>query len=226
MIVADRKEMAEIAAMVAPFKRVLVCACETCVTVCQAGGRKEAEALQGLLAAEAGHKGLARELRLMTMERQCENEYADQAAENAAWADAILSTACGAGVQTLARRYPDKVVLPALNTTFYGEQTAPGAWAEVCAGCGNCMLARTGGICPMARCSKRLHNGPCGGSAKGKCEVDQVNTECAWQLIHDRLKAQGRLDLILGIEPIRDWRSSASGGVRRRVAAEGALGDD
>ncbi len=225
MIVADRKDITEISDMVKPFEKILICACESCVTVCQVGGRKEAEALKGLLLAQAADKGLVREIEVVSVERQCEPEYAAELAEQVDAADVVLSTACGVGVQTMARRYESTVILPALNTTFYGEQVEDGVWGEVCAGCGNCVLAKTGGVCPVARCSKSLLNGPCGGSAEGKCEVDPENIECAWQLIYDRLKLQDRLSNLDEIEEIRDWSTSRSGGVRRRVNKEGVVED-
>jgi hypothetical protein len=89
-------------------------------------------------------------------------------------------------------------------------------WVERCAACGQCLLGLTGGICPIARCSKQLLNGPCGGSSQGKCEVNP-DIECAWQLIYDKLKAQGRLPLLLEIIPPKDWRTSRDGGPRKIV---------
>ena len=89
-----------------------------------------------------------------------------------------------------------------------------GEWVERCAACGNCLLGLTGGICPIARCSKQLLNGPCGGSSHGKCEITcgDSQPDCAWQLIYDKLKAQGRLHLIMEITPPKDWRTSRDGG--------------
>jgi len=94
--------------------------------------------------------------------------------------------------------------------------TEQGVWAERCAACGDCILGLTGGICPIARCSKSLLNGPCGGSSKGKCEVND-QTDCAWQLIYDRLAGQGRLDLLMEIRPPKNWKASRDGGPRKIV---------
>ena len=81
-------------------------------------------------------------------------------------------------------------------------------------GCGECVLDLTGGICPIARCSKSLLNGPCGGSQDGMCEVDPDNIPCGWQLIYDRLKSLGRLDLLEVNLPLKDWSTAHDGGVR------------
>lgn len=120
---------------------------------------------------------------------------------------------CGAGVQTMAEIYNKLSVLPALNTSFLGSLEEQGLWQEKCHGCGNCILAYTGGICPIARCPKRLLNGPCGGSSNGKCEVNK-DRDCVWQLIIDRLKALGRLEEYEKLFPIKDWSSDQGGGPR------------
>ncbi|MCK4721978.1 MAG: methylenetetrahydrofolate reductase C-terminal domain-containing protein, partial [Dehalococcoidia bacterium] len=85
---------------------------------------------------------------------------------------------------------------------------------ERCAACGDCILEFTGGICPIARCPKSLLNGPCGGSANGKCEVDPEK-DCAWDLIIKRLEKLGRLSVLEEIRPPRNfWQVARPGRVR------------
>ena len=87
------------------------------------------------------------------------------------------------------------------------------------------LLGVTGGICPIARCSKSLLNGPCGGSEDGHCEIDP-EVPCAWQLIYDRLNEKGKLEAIINISEPKDWSQSRDGGPRKiirddlRLAAE------
>ncbi len=131
-------------------------------------------------------------------------------------ADAVMSMACGCGVQQIAMRFKDKPVFPAVNTTFMGASERQGVWAERCQGCGNCLLGITGGICPIARCAKQLMNGPCGGSTGGNCEISE-DVECAWQLIWDRLKALGLQDMYLENIPAKDWRSGGGSGPRKII---------
>jgi len=128
-------------------------------------------------------------------------------------ADCILSMACGAGVQFMAEKFPDKAVVPGLNTMFIGVNRELGYWTEMCQGCGNCVLEKTGGICPVARCSKSHFNGPCGGSGDGKCEIDK-EIECGWQLIYERMKRINQLDKLTELEDVRDWSTSRDGGPR------------
>jgi methylenetetrahydrofolate reductase (NADPH) len=53
-----------------------------------------------------------------------------------------------------------------------------------CHACGQCVLRKTGLICPMA-CPKGLRNGPCGGTLRGECEV-YPDKPCVWVRIHHR----------------------------------------
>ena len=216
MIVAEQKPLEEIKSLLGDARKVLVVGCGTCVTVCFAGGEKEAGILGSLLRMSSKLDGNPKDVSEVTVKRQCEWEYLDAIRDPVTEADVVLSLGCGVGVQALAERYPNAIVVPGLNTAFMGLPLEQGVWAERCAACGSCILGLTGGICPIARCSKQLLNGPCGGSAKGKCEVD-ASIDCAWQLIYDKLKAQGRLHLMMDITPPKDWRTSRDGGPRKIV---------
>ncbi|HDK44238.1 MAG TPA: hypothetical protein ENG91_06785, partial [Desulfobacteraceae bacterium] len=172
MIVAERKPLAEILEMVKDCKKILVLACRGCVTVCSAGGEREAEILASLVRLGLKKNGCRAEVIEGSLVRQCDKEYIDAIDEWQGQYDAILSTACGVGVNFIANLRPTDNVYPALNTTFFGGSAEQGVWSEQCAGCGNCVLHLTGGLCPVARCAKSLMNGPCGGSVDGHCEIN------------------------------------------------------
>ena len=216
MIVAEQKPLDEIKTLVGEAKHVLVVGCGTCVSVCFAGGAREAAIVAASLRMTSRLNGHGAAVSDVTVQRQCEWEYLDEIAEPVREVDIVLSLGCGVGVQALAERYPNAIVVPGLNTAFMGLPLEQGVWAERCIACGSCVLGLTGGICPIARCSKQLLNGPCGGSSKGKCEVNP-EIDCAWQLIYDKLKAQGRLHLLMEITPPKDWRTSRDGGPRKIV---------
>ncbi|GAB6161614.1 methylenetetrahydrofolate reductase C-terminal domain-containing protein [Desulfothermus naphthae] len=203
MIVAKRKPLEEIKTMISPYKKILIVGCGTCVAVCLAGGEKEVEVLKNELSLSMGDKA---SFDGITLERQCDKEFLDQLKDIADQYDAFLSMACGAGVQFLAEVYPDKPVFPAVNTSFIGINRAVGWYEERCRGCGNCVLGITGGICPVTMCAKSLFNGPCGGTNKGKCEIDE-DQPCAWYLIYERLEKQGRLDQIMDVIPANNWEN-------------------
>jgi len=224
MITAERKPFEEIKEYVKHYERIMVLGCGTCVAVCQAGGEKEAQILASELRLAFGNEGKKVEVTEETVVRQCDDEFmADMGfLEKVKEADIIISIACGVGVQH-ACNYFNRViegkrvrVVPGLNTTFMGANIEIGHWEERCLGCGDCVLERTGGICPITRCAKGLLNGPCGGSSDGKCEISK-DIECAWHLIIERLEALGELDRIKPVEMYKDWRPSHSGGPRRIV---------
>lgn len=214
MIVAEQKPIAEIKETVAPYKKLLILGCGTCVKTCFAGGEDEVAALASALRLASKIEGKEIEIEGLTIERQCEDEFIQEAAAAVARNDAVLSLACGAGVQDVARRFAKTPVLPGVNTTFIGVLEQPGLFTEECLGCGDCILAKFGGICPITRCAKKLLNGPCGGSREGKCEVNP-DTDCAWQLIIDRLQVMGQLDNLRAYIPPKNWRPSNAGGPRK-----------
>jgi ferredoxin len=216
MIVGEQKPLAEIKASVLPYPRLLVLGCGTCVKTCFAGGEDEVATLASSLRLAFKKEGQDIKVDELTVERQCEDEFVKDAAVKIAHSDAVLSLACGAGVQMVASRYPKTPVLPGVNTTFIGILEKPGLFTEKCLGCGNCVLDIFDGICPVSRCAKKLMNGPCGGSHNGKCEVNE-ETDCAWQLIIDRAKSFGHLEKLSVYVPPKDWHTSYAGGSRKLV---------
>jgi ferredoxin len=213
MIVAERKSIPELIEILKPHKKILVLGCGTCVTVCLAGGEREVSIIASALRIASRVHGLGFEIDELVIERQCDNIFIEQAAEAIQRCDAVLSLGCGAGVQAIAERYPQKPVYAGLNTAFLGILEERGVWTEKCAACGFCVLDKYGGICPVTRCAKHLLNGPCGGSREDRCEV-RPDRPCAWQLIYTRLKGIGQLDRLKQIESPKNWGPSLSGGPR------------
>jgi ferredoxin len=224
MIVAERKPLDEIERELEGCRKVLVAGCGTCVTVCMAGGEKEVGVLASLLRLRASMQGRELEVLEATIQRQCDREYVEQLRQQAEGCDAILSMGCGVGVNYSTEVLQTIRVLPALNTRFFGANLAEGVWSERCAGCGECIVAATEGICPISRCSKSLLNGPCGGSQDGSCEVD-AEVPCAWQQIYDRMAQLGRLDRLEDITPPKDWSKGRDGGPGTAKRADAAAID-
>jgi ferredoxin len=212
MIVGEQKPFEEIWEMVKDHKQLTVFGCNTCVAVCHQGGNKEAGILAAQLRMRATQDDVDIEIIDSGIERQCEHEFFEKTEELVQKSEAILSLACGIGVQFMAEKY-EIPIYPGLNTTFLGDVPETGLYTEKCQACGDCVLGVTGGICPVSRCAKRLFNGPCGGSTTGKCEISK-ETECAWQLVVDRLELLGRLDTYEKLMPLKDWSKDRSGGPR------------
>ncbi|HHX74737.1 MAG TPA: hypothetical protein GX699_07525 [Firmicutes bacterium] len=216
MIVAQRKPLAEIIKAVEPFEKILILGCGECVTVCMAGGDKEARETALALSVARKKAGKPVQVKSHTVERQCEFEYLEAARELVEEADVVVSLACGVGVQTMNIHYAEKQTLPGLNTTFMGYPAEQGVWVENCLGCGNCVLEETMGICPIARCTKSMLNGPCGGSQNGKCEISK-DLDCAWHLIVERMIKFNKLDALIEVKPPKDWSTSHHGGPRKMI---------
>ena len=98
MIIGEQKPVEEIKRMLGAAERILVLGCGTCVAVCMAGGEKEAAMLATALRMATKLDGQEKEIRDYTVQRQCEFEYNENAAELIDWADLIVSIACGIGV--------------------------------------------------------------------------------------------------------------------------------
>ncbi len=209
--VTEQKPLEEIMKYLDRCRRVYLVGCGTCPTMLHTGGKSEILAMKDKL--EAAGKKVSGWMVIPTACDPLTREALAESVKDIEETDCILVLSCAFGVQTVGL-YSDKPIYPALNTLFIGKEEEPGHFAEVCAQCGNCVLAYTGGICPVVRCAKGLLNGPCGGSVEGKCEVDP-DTPCAWQLIIDRLAALGQLDQLEEIEPPKDWSTSYSGGPRK-----------
>ncbi len=216
MIVAEKKPVEEIIGYVQDLSRILVLGCNECVTVCEAGGKKEVEILASTLRMYFKKEGKEVTVDEETLERQCDHEYLEEIRDRIDNYDAVISLACGVGVQFTAEKYHATLVFPGVNTCFLGATEQRGIWGERCQACGQCVLALTGGICPVSRCAKRVLNGPCGGSSQGKCEISK-ETDCAWQLIVDRLKALNRLEDYEKLFDIKDWSTDRAGGPRKVI---------
>ena len=198
--ITKQKSLEEIEQQLEGLGRVYIIGCGTCTTMTKTGGIEEVldmkDRLQDMGKIVTGWTVIPIACDEMTEVSLREN---NEAIQNA---NCILVMTCGLGVQRVGS-YIDKPVIPALDTLFIGLEDSPGNFHEVCAQCGQCVLGWTAGICPITTCHKHLLNGPCGGTNNGKCEVDKEK-DCAWTLIYQRLKEQGRLDLMRKYQSIKN----------------------
>lgn len=219
MIIADRKPLEEIQEMIKEYDNIMLVGCKGCVTVCNAGGLKEVQILASTLRIARKKEGRPLKVEERMLERQCDPEYIEQLRDSYDQFDAVLSMACGVGPQFLSEAYPSQHFFPTVNTTFMGGAVKHGIWEERCAGCGTCIIHHFDGHCPIARCSKSIQHGPCGGSADGKCEV-APEIECIWDTIVRKKTEQGRLDDLRKYWAAKDWRTARDGGPRKSIREE------
>ena len=197
------KPFEQIQEMLKEARRIYIVGCGTCATICHTGGKAEVKAMKDKL--EEMGKTVTGWMVIPTACDDMTKEALESEADRLDRTDAILVMSCGFGVQTVAGSC-DNPVYPALDTLFIGMEGAPGHFSEKCAQCGECVLAWTGGICPVICCTKGLLNGPCGGTNNGKCEVDPEK-DCAWTLIYQRLERLGKLDSMRAYRPPKNFQA-------------------
>ncbi|CEG11031.1 conserved hypothetical protein [groundwater metagenome] len=203
MITAQRKPMEEIVKNLTGKKKVLVVGCNGCTAFHRVGGQKQAGEFVKLLKINTKLKNINIEIIESCVEEQCGKELVEDALnEVIKGCDAVISLACGAGVQQIAEIYETIPVLPANDTFLVGiENRKEERLVEVCKGCGDCILGETVGICPKTRCKKGLLNGPCAGVHDGLCELstNENKIPCAWIEICNKMVNVGMKDKILEI---------------------------
>lgn len=215
MIVGEWKPIQEIVKNLRGYKTVLLTGCATCVAECAVGGEREVEMLAPVLKMAMKVDGNPIDIQTKTLERQCEWEFIEELTPIIPNVEAVLSIACGIGVQAIAERFPDIKVYPGVNTSSLAIRQESGLWLARCEACGNCILGETFGLCPIARCAKGLLNGPCGGTGKdGSCEINK-DWDCVWKLIYERAVSCGEIEALREIKKPKDWSNSRHGGPKR-----------
>ena len=204
MIITQKKPLDEVWQILEGVTRVALVGCGSCATSCKTGGEPELQEMKEYL--EANGKVVTA---MIIPSESCQKLLMKKELKALKDTDtqAILTLACGDGVQTVADN-ANIPVYPATNTMFLGQVERVGLFSEACRMCGDCVLGHTGGICPITKCAKSLVNGPCGGQRNGKCEVNPENN-CAWIDIYYRLDALGQLDKLKTMRTDKDYKNFA-----------------
>lgn len=208
MIISEQKPFKELLDTLAPFRKVFLIGCGDCATACRSGGEEQLLAIRRQLE-EQGKTVTG----ISIPESTCVSaKIKTELAKNTkalAESEAIVVFSCGLGVQSVKENDRRGLkVLPGCNTIFGATMDSAGNFFERCSLCGDCVLAATGGICPVTLCAKGLLNGPCGGMNKGKCELD-AERDCAWVLIYNELKKKNELSVLKRRALPRDYKKSA-----------------
>ncbi len=204
MIITKQKSPEDILKMLSGKNNVFIIGCGDCSATCKTGGEAEVASMSDFL-----KKHGKEVLGTVTPDTTCVTAQTKVAfaknKEALKKSDAVLVLACGSGVQCIKEndRF-DLDVYPGCDSMFAALIDKEGSFQKVCSTCGDCLLDLTEGICPVTRCPKGILNGPCGGQNKGKCETDK-NKDCAWILIHKRLKEKGRADRLKKRLPARNY---------------------
>jgi hypothetical protein len=215
MNATERKPVTEIVASLADAQRVFILGCTGCPVGCDVGGQKWVDEMTEALTA-AGKAVTGAALIELVCNKALVGVKLGRIAEPVLAADAVLVGSCGVGVQAVGNMVARRAV-PALDTVCLGYYQGLWPSSERCAECGQCVLAWTGGLCPVTLCAKSLINGQCGGTGyDGSCEVSRDHP-CGWKTIYDRLKELGRLDDLRKLQDPRDARKRMVPDARRRT---------
>ena len=209
MLISEQKPLEEILSYLNGEKSIFVVGCKGCAEGWGSGGEKQVAEMRSTLQ-EKGKVIAGSVVVDMLCDAALTRLKLRSHKKEIAAADSVLVLTDGVGVQTVAE-VVDKVVHPGCNTLSAGGGHAEWKESERCLECGDCMLEFTGGLCPIARCSKHLLNGPCGGSQEGKCEVDP-GIPCVWQQVVDHLTRIGQLGKLERYVAPKNWSVSLISG--------------
>ncbi len=202
MLRSEKKPFDEIKGYLEGEKKVFILGCDGCAQASQTGGlpqvlemKRELEGAGKKVTGYTVIDFLCQKALVASRLHPLEAQVMD--------ADSVLILSCGVGVQAAAAVIP-KPVHPGCNTISLGGLRGEWQGSERCVECGDCLLHYTGGICPLTACTKGLRNGACGGASQGRCEISPEKP-CGWELIYERLKKVGRLDLLKVFIPPKEW---------------------
>lgn len=192
MIITKQKSYDDIIRALGHHRKVFIVGCGSCATACETGGEAQVAACAAYLLQhgftvvgtcipdETCHIPLVK--KSVTSQQHWQD------------AEAFIVLACGAGSGAV-HHATHAVVIPGVESVFLGTTERVGMYAQLCSLCGECMLAYTGGLCPVTICPKSMLNGPCGGMHDGMCEID-LEKKCVWVLIIDLLHKKNMLHVL------------------------------
>ncbi len=202
MIVSRQKPFAEILDAIDGSSSVFLVGCTKCATVCKSGGEEEIWQMQEALSSAGfevtGSLVIDEACHMLRVGRDLRSKQ-----QMVTDAGAIIVMACGAGVQSVSAATSKKTIA-ALDSLFLGNIRRFGQFEQKCSLCGECLLSRTGGICPVTACAKGILNGPCGGMDNGKCETDP-EAPCAWAEIFTQLQEDPDGSMLESYTPPKDY---------------------
>lgn len=204
MIITDKKDRRQLLETIKDYNSFFLIGCSECATLCGTGGEPELKEMKDLIESEGKKVTGAFVAKTGCQVLGTKIELKKNAQAEVADAECILVMSCGAGTQSAVELFKDKPVYPTNDSLFLGNMTRMQMFDERCSLCGECILDKTGGICPVTACPKGLLNGPCGGTNEGKCEVSS-DVDCAWTKIYFRLKQINRLDDMKKMNEPKNW---------------------
>ncbi|KYK31075.1 MAG: hypothetical protein AYK22_02715 [Thermoplasmatales archaeon SG8-52-3] len=205
MIITRQKNFEDILCSVEKGPVFLI-GCSECATLCHTGGEEEVLAIK-----KKFEKKNIKVTGWVILDPAChflnDKRLLKSHINEINLAEKILVLACGNGIQTVSEIFDKSDIISGTDTLFLGEIKRLTDFQRRCSLCGDCLLDLFGGLCPISRCPKEMLNGPCGGSIKGKCEIN-TDLECIWDIIYSHLREKGQLNKLKAIQKPKDWSKS------------------
>lgn len=198
MLLSSWKSREELEFMLNGMRQVAVFSCSFCANLNGTGGPEALGRMKELLK-DLGIKAVV----VKTVNICCSEEIMKQAvrihlSRVRGKCDGLVMMSCAGGVKNAFLCDPGMPVIAALDSMGSGVITRkkdPVADSH-CMACGHCVIAYTGGICPVSECPARKKYGPCFKSHDSEtCAVDATKP-CIWREIEKR----GNPDLLKALE--------------------------
>lgn len=219
------KSAHEIDYMLADAHKVSIFACGICANLSDTGGPRGLKFMTETL--EAAGKEV---VRARSVTACCAEEIMRQAVRKNAEAlresDALVMISCAAGVKSAFLCEPGVPVIPAVDSvgSVPVSRLEDPVARSLCTNCGHCVIAFTGGICPLSECPSGKKYGPCSryGEKGTSCVIDESRS-CIWKEIEGRgdleaLQELGRLQAEEGFQRLACSVSRPSPRPLRRIA--------
>jgi hypothetical protein len=207
MIITKKRDFKDLMENIKNCKSFFLIGCSECASLCGTGGEPEVKAMKEALEAEGKivTGGIVAKTGCQVLGTKIELKPFKEAMDKT---DCILVMSCGAGTQAAVEIFEDKFVYPTNDSLFLGNMTRFQVFDERCSLCGECILDKTEGICPVTTCPKGILNGPCGGCKDGRCEVSP-DIKCAWVRIYERMKKLDKLQKFCEVTiEAKDWSAA------------------
>ncbi len=206
MIITKKKDSKDFLESVKKHKKMFLMGCSECASLCGTGSDEAIQEMKEMLEADGKEVlgSMVPKTGCQVLGTKKELKAYKEALDEA---DCVVAMSCGAGTQAAVELFDDKAVYPSNDSMFLGNMTRFQMFDERCSLCGECIIDKTAGICPVTNCPKGLLNGPCGGMTDGNCEVSS-DIKCVWVKIYERQKKLDSLDEMKETIEAKDWSAS------------------
>jgi ferredoxin len=179
------KSVTEIEFILRDFQKISIISCGACANLCNTGGNAGIKSLKGLLEKWGKEEVLAK-----VVIACCAEEIMRQAFEKnrkaISGSDALVMLSCASGVKSAFLNKSDVpiiTILDSMGNEMISQQENPVA-TGICHSCGHCVIAYTGGICPLSECPAESKYGPCNKAPENGLQCAIVPEQsCMWKEI-------------------------------------------